>query len=76
MEEDLCFSQIFNVIYDKSGKLIVSADEEGLIKIWNAETGLLLWSLKGTSVELFRPCLIYVETFNNCIEQIPCQLWQ
>lgn len=47
MEEDLCFSQIFNVIYDKSGKLIVSADEEGLIKLWSADTGLLLWSLKG-----------------------------
>jgi hypothetical protein len=70
MEEDLCFSQVFNVIYDKSGRLVVSADEEGLIKIWSAETGLLLWSLKGILTKLLRPRFVYVETSDDSLKQI------
>lgn len=36
MDEEVGYSPIFNVIYDKSGRLIISADEDGLIKIWSS----------------------------------------
>lgn len=41
------FIPIYNSTFDKSGRLIITADEEGLIKVWSSETGLLLTNLKG-----------------------------
>ena len=51
---------IHNIQFDKSGKVLVTADAEGLIKVWSAETGLLLSNLKGHQKQVnaldFSPC--------------------
>jgi S-adenosylhomocysteine hydrolase len=41
------YSQIFNAILDKSENLIITAGEEGLIKIWHKASGTLISNLKG-----------------------------
>ena len=32
---------IYNILYDRSGQLIITADDNGLIKIWSSQNGLL-----------------------------------
>lgn len=38
---------ILSLMYDKSGQLIFTGDEMGLIKIWSSQTGFLLSNMKG-----------------------------
>ena len=47
LESEEPYIPIWNIQYDKSGKLLATGDAEGLIKIWSAETALLVSNLKG-----------------------------
>ena len=48
MDDDLESScPLYNVVFDQTGDLVISAGEEWAIKIWSKATGLLLSSLKG-----------------------------
>jgi len=46
-ENEEPYIPIYNIMYDQSGMMIISGDDAGLIKIWSAETGLLLGNMKG-----------------------------
>ncbi|CAD8172085.1 unnamed protein product [Paramecium octaurelia] len=43
---------VYNVIYDRTGQLLLTGDDLGLIKIWSASNGLLLQSLKGHTMAI------------------------
>ena len=43
---------MYNLIFDKTGELIITGDDTGLIKVWSASTGLLLTSLKGHTMAI------------------------
>lgn len=44
-EEEYC--PVYNAIFDNSQKLIITGGEDGLIKVWSKDSGLLLSNLKG-----------------------------
>ncbi|KAL4459846.1 hypothetical protein ABPG74_003372 [Tetrahymena malaccensis] len=67
---------IYNTTFDKSGRLVITADEEGLIKIWSAENGLLLSNLKGHTSGILSndisPCNKYLVT---CSIDLTARVW-
>jgi bromodomain and WD repeat domain-containing protein 1/3 len=39
---------LYNILYDSSGQLIITGDDNGLIKIWSAFNCQLLAQFRGT----------------------------
>lgn len=44
-DEDYC--PVYNAIFDNTDKLIITGGEDGLIKIWSRDSGLLISNLRG-----------------------------
>ena len=75
-ENEEPFIPIYNLNYDRSGRLIITGDDEGLLKIWSADTGLLLSNLKGhtTIINLtdVSPCNKYLA---SCSQDGTVRVW-
>lgn len=46
------YIQVYNLVYDRTGEIIITGDDAGLIKLWSASTGLLVNSLKGHTMAI------------------------
>ena len=47
-DEDYC--PVYNTIFDNSDRLIITGGEDGLIKIWSRDSGMLLSNLRGNQI--------------------------
>lgn len=54
-EEEYC--PVFNVIFDATEKLIITAGEDGTIKVWMRDNGALLSSLRGHKEFINKICI-------------------